>query len=109
MSTKKKSRGGGKPSSEKEAGNGVAEKADAEEVPSDGGEGREETAEGGRRGGLRAFVKEMDGRSHRMVEMRLGLVGACGVAFRVLLYDDLTGREDVVWSVLSLICGQFDS
>ena len=55
---------------------------------------------------MKEFVKKMEGSSHRVVEMRLGVVGACGVAFRVLLYDDLAGREQVVLSIFSLIGGE---
>lgn len=61
-----------------------------------------ENSEGG--GGLKGFVKKMEGRSHRMVEMRLAVVVACGVAFRVLFYDKV--EEDTAWCVLSLVAGE---
>ena len=69
-----------------------------------GREGGGERAVGG--GGLKAFVKAMEGSSHRVVEMRLGVVGACAVAFRVLLYDDLDGRDQTVWGALTLVGGE---
>lgn len=58
------------------------------------------------KGSLKDFVKKMEGSSHRVVEMRLAVVGACGVAFRVLIYDDLDGSERTAWSVLALVAGE---
>ena len=80
---------------------GVQEsKAEGEEGERDGSVTRGE-------GGLKGFVRRMDGQSHRMVEMRLAVVAACAVAFRLLLYDNLEGRrEGVAWSALSLVAGQ---
>ena len=105
----KKGKGSKTATSDKKPGNS-AEKT--EELKENGG-GREEggkegvEVEGGRRrGGLKAFIRQMEGSSHRVVEMRLGVVGACGVAFRVLMYDDLSGREETAWSVLTLVGGE---
>ena len=91
---KKKAKGG-----EGEGGgeNGSVEESRAEE----------RVMEGGRGGGLRGFVRSMEGQSHRMVEMRLAVVAACSVAFRVLIYHDLEGgREGVAWAALSLVAGE---
>ena len=73
----------------------------AEEGGGEGGAGME-----GRAGGLKAFVQRMEGSSHRVVEMRLALVGAFGVAFRLLLFDDLTGKEQTSSSVLCFVVGE---
>ena len=62
--------------------------------------------EGEKAGGLKGFVKKMEGRGYLMVEMRLSLVGACGVAFRLLFSDDLSEREQTAWSALCLVIGQ---
>ena len=74
-----------------------------EDVRENGGDVR---VRGG--GGLKGFVKKMDGQTHRMVEMRLAVVVACGVAFRVLLYDSLEKENEdrVVRSALSLVAGE---
>ena len=85
--------------------NDSAEKKE-EEVGQDGGAERSEGDGGVGGGGLKAFVKAMEGSSHRVVEMRLGVVGACAVAFRVLMYDDLNGKEQVVWGPLALVGGE---
>ena len=99
---KKKAKGG-----EGEGGgdNGSVEESRTEERVMEGGRGG--VMEGGRGGGLRGFVRSMEGQSHRMVEMRLAVVAACSVAFRVLLYHDLEGgREGVAWAALSLVAGE---
>ena len=94
---KKKAKGEGEGGGD----NGSVEESRAEERVMEGGR------EGGRGGGLRGFVRSMEGQSHRMVEMRLAVVAACSVAFRVLLYHDLEGgREGVAWAALSLVAGE---
>lgn len=101
MSSRKKV---SKPSSSEKTATRQSENKDEERETMEEEVVEREGGEGGG-GGLREFVKKMDGKSHRMVEMRLGVVGACAVAFRILLYDDLQDKEEVAWSVLSLIAG----
>lgn len=105
MSSKKKSKGkrstsdaGSQQQSKTASSNGGDA---AEEGGGEGGAGVE-----GRAGGLKAFVQRMEGSSHRVVEMRLALVGAFGVAFRLLLFDDLTGKEQTSSSVLCFVVGE---
>ena len=102
MSSRKKSKGkggsGGAPDEAKtKAGSSQVENDVVRENGERGGE------VGG--GGLKGFVGKMEGQTHRMVEMRLAVVAACGVAFRVLYYDNLE-NADTAWSVLSLVVGE---
>ena len=100
MSSRKKgARGGRSASSTREK---MLPESKTEELSNGGAE----TEEGSSAGGLKAFVKTMEGSSYRVVEMRLAVVGACGVAFKVLLYDDLDGREQTAWSVVALLAGE---
>lgn len=100
MSSRKKGTGGGRSASS------TREKMPPESNTEELSNGGAETEEGSSGGGLKAFVKTMEGSSYRVVEMRLAVVGACGVAFKVLLYDDLDGREQTAWSVVALIAGE---
>ena len=113
MSSRKKGKGKAAGATSGQQQQQTESSAEKTEEVRGGDEGGEREAERerleGRGGGLKAFVKQMEGSSHRVIEMRLAVVGACGVAFRVLLYDDLTGRDQAVWSVLSLIVGEATS
>lgn len=100
MSSRKKAARGGKTTSS------TREKIPPESNTEELSNGSAETEEGSGGGGLKAFVKTMEGSSYRVVEMRLAVVGACGVAFKVLLYDDLNGREQTAWSGMALVAGE---
>ena len=43
-----------------------------------------------RRTGLRGFVEQTRGKQHRVIEMRITLVGSFGMAARVLFSDDVS-------------------
>lgn len=100
MSSRKKSGRGGKTASS------TSENMPPESSTEELNNGGVETEEGSSGGGLKAFVKTMEGSSYRVVEMRLAVVGACGVAFKLLLYDDLKDREQTAWSAVALIAGE---
>lgn len=110
MSSKKK--GKGKRSTVPDASSEQQSKTTRGDASSNGGDAAGEGGEEGgadveeRAGGLKAFVQQMEGSSHRVVEMRLALVGAFGVAFRILMFDDLTGKDQTSSSVFCLVAGK---
>ena len=63
-------------------------------------EEEEEVAHETMREGLRKFVEEFKGKTHRVVEMRIALACAFGVAMRLLFAEKLTEEVDdmVVYS-----------
>lgn len=103
MSNRKKNARSGKATSS--TSNKVLSESSAENLSNEGDEdvGTEGAST---RGSLKDFVKKMEGSSYRVVEMRLAVVGACGVAFRILIYDDLHGSEQTAWNVLTLVAGE---
>ena len=90
----------------REAG-GVADTGGEDAAGGDERGGREGLDGRSSPGGLKDFVKKMERTSHRIVEMRLGLVGAFGVAFRLLLFDELAGRDHVIRSVFFFVVGEW--